>query len=496
MQQKKKNLLLSLWVSLLLTFMVVGTAAAKSVYITTHHSASFMAYNLNAGIGDLTYQGTYSLQYANTPADVAVHNPSGTLFISEESYDIEVVDNNLNSVGRVNVGRQFAGLAVDDENDILYGMVRGGNQLYAWNFTAPATLTLISGFPITLSGLASQSGMGIVLDYRSDPKILWVADGYNRKIRAYDTTTWAEVDSIDTPSGHNAVGLSMDVKNRIIYYGSWRYGAWGPGSGTPYCYSINLDASPRTVVMNYVGAQVADIDVDEDTGLVYLTYVGGARVYNPSPWTQVDQETIQNSMAGICVAGVSYMPDLAIEKVDDVEDGDCRVAGEIITYTINYENTGATALTNVTIEDLLPTEADEVPGHTGSYNILTHTISWDIGDLAVGEVGSVSFDAQVNVTATPGSQIINSATIDSEETNPTTVQEYTDICTTPIQQCDVNNDGAVDILDIRQIGSYRGSTDPLDLPIYDIDNDGMVTVNDARACVLDCDNARCAIGAP
>ena len=62
----------------------------------------------------------------------------------------------------------------------------------------------------------------------------------------------------------------------------------------------------------------------------------------------------------------------------------------------------------------------------------------------------------------------------------------------PQQVCDVNNDDFIDINDIREIGAHRGTTNPL----YDIDGDGVVTTNDARQCVLDCDNPRCAISAP
>jgi hypothetical protein len=58
----------------------------------------------------------------------------------------------------------------------------------------------------------------------------------------------------------------------------------------------------------------------------------------------------------------------------------------------------------------------------------------------------------------------------------------------PQQVCDVNNDGQVDIFDIQAIGAARGTTNPL----YDIDGDGLVTTNDARQCVLECDNPRCA----
>jgi len=491
MQRSGKYLLFILAVSLLLAFSLAGTAGAKSLYLTTHHAANFRAYNINPPLGDITLQGQYPLSYANTPAGVAVHNPSGSLFISEESYDIEIVDSNLNSVGRVNVSTQFAGLAVDDDNNILYAMNRGGNQLYAWDFTPPSTLSPRSGFPKTLNGMHTSSGMGIVLDYRSDPKILWVADGYNDSIKAYNTTTWAQVDSITTPPRHRAVGIGMDTKNRIIYYGSWSYGAWGPGNGTSNCYSVDLTLSPYSVVMHNVGAQVADISVDDDTGLVYLTRLGGAAVYDPTttPWTQVDSESIISSMAGICVAGVSFMADLAIDKTDDVAD--CALDGDVITYTIDYENVGNTDLTGVTIADNLPPEVDYVSGGD-TYDGVAHSVTWDIGSVAVGASGPVSLDVQVNLLAVPGSTIINYATIDSNETAPTTVQENTDICVPIIRTCDVNNDNFIDIDDIREIGAHRGTVNPL----YDIDGDGWVTTNDARQCVLDCDNPRCVKSAP
>ena len=361
---KKRNFIIAILAVGLLMSVFAGTASAKSVYLTTHHSASFRAYNINPPLGDITLQGTYPLSYALYPASVAVHNPSSTLFISEESYDIEIVDKDLNSVGFVNVSAEFAGLAVDDDADILYAIERCGNQLYAFDFTPPSTLTTRSGFPKTLSGMVG-SGMGIVLDYRSNPKILWVADGYNDSIKAYDTATWNLVDSIATPSGHRAVGMGMDTARRIIYYGSWSYGAWGPGSGTPYCYSVDLTVFPYNVVPHNAGAQVADISVDENTGLVYLTRIGGAAVYDPTTWSLVDSESITNSMAGICVAGVSYMPDLAVDKTDDVDDGDCVGVGGTIQYTVSYENTGETDLTGVTIVDDLPVEVDFVSAPSG-----------------------------------------------------------------------------------------------------------------------------------
>lgn len=60
------------------------------------------------------------------------------------------------------------------------------------------------------------------------------------------------------------------------------------------------------------------------------------------------------------------------------------------------------------------------------------------------------------------------------------------------QRCDVDNNDQVDINDIRAISARRNQTVPPADPIYDIDGDGVVTVNDARQCVLECTNSRCA----
>lgn len=57
-------------------------------------------------------------------------------------------------------------------------------------------------------------------------------------------------------------------------------------------------------------------------------------------------------------------------------------------------------------------------------------------------------------------------------------------------KCDVNNDGKIDRSDISTIFSGRGLLAPGDP--RDIDGDGWITVNDARACVLQCTNPNCA----
>ncbi|RZV98596.1 MAG: ExeM/NucH family extracellular endonuclease, partial [Rhodobacteraceae bacterium] len=67
-----------------------------------------------------------------------------------------------------------------------------------------------------------------------------------------------------------------------------------------------------------------------------------------------------------------------------------------------------------------------------------------------------------------------------------------DLASPEVQRCDVDSNGQVDISDVRAISALRnqpaaGPDDPADA-----DGDGIITVIDARLCVLQCTNAQCA----
>lgn len=68
----------------ILAIAMVGAASAKSLYlIANHHTKQFDAWNINPD-GTATYQFKVTLQYAASPADIAIDESSNTLFITSE----------------------------------------------------------------------------------------------------------------------------------------------------------------------------------------------------------------------------------------------------------------------------------------------------------------------------------------------------------------------------------------------------------------------------
>lgn len=107
-------------------------------------------------------------------------------------------------------------------------------------------------------------------------------------------------------------------------------------------------------------------------------------------------------------------PNLTITKTVDETTAN---VGDTLTYTITVTNSGKAAATNVTVTDILPAglklDADSMG--SGTYWPSTRKIEWKLGTLAAnGGTATVQFEAEVTATGT----IRNTATVDSDETDP------------------------------------------------------------------------------
>jgi hypothetical protein len=436
----QQNQLLKGFVSVVFVLIITtaGPAVGQSVYLSAnHHTGQFDAWNINTD-GTITYQATYGLVHSTDPAGIGIDAVTATgdpvMFISSEfSSGIEIVNPvTLEYMGVSSGPSNLAGVDVDDVDDIVFSLRRQTKSLYIYQWD-PVAKSLTQQAIIDLPGMSY--GFGIALDDSRD--ILWVSDTPNRMVRAYDVNVaaWSDIVEIPTLSfstGHQPIDVAVDSKRNLVY----TVGAWfGSELLSHYDVTSGVETTVNVDITN-VGYGGMGVAVEESRGYVYMTRggmygSGGGNVQvwdcSTSPFTLLQETSEIGNPAGIAIGNVSYNP-LNLAK-NDVVQGVGVPIGQEFTFEItcdNYNNTSD--VTGVTITDDMPVEldfiseaVDGVPG-TGVYDPVTHTVVWDIGTIAAGQAGPlVELVVAINELAVEGTTIYNYATIESDQTPPTTV---------------------------------------------------------------------------
>ncbi|MFZ2070111.1 MAG: DUF1194 domain-containing protein [Halobacteriota archaeon] len=103
--------------------------------------------------------------------------------------------------------------------------------------------------------------------------------------------------------------------------------------------------------------------------------------------------------------------------------------GDVLHYTINYSNTNNVNLTEVVLTDPIPATTTLVSGSISNGGTVSSdgVITWNIGELHVGESGMQSFRARVHDSLANGTIITNTATIASNETGPVSASVTTTV---------------------------------------------------------------------
>ncbi len=148
-----------------------------------------------------------------------------------------------------------------------------------------------------------------------------------------------------------------------------------------------------------------------------------------------------------------------------------------LTFQIEYSNQGDTDAHNVTLVDDLNEFANnnlilavENVSGGGSFDSSTNLISWDIGLLPDGEAGIFTFDLLVERIAENDRNILNTATIDSEETESISDQTVTNIITPILQIVKTDNTNEASPSDTLQYSiavSNNGTGQAFNLRIED-----------------------------
>ena len=103
-----------------------------------------------------------------------------------------------------------------------------------------------------------------------------------------------------------------------------------------------------------------------------------------------------------------------------------------------------------------------------------------VGGACVDSDGDGICDADDNCPA--------AANPDQKDTDGDGIGDVCDL----VAKCDMDSDGDIDSQDIAVITKLRGTRSPPSDPKADADSNGLININDARACVLKCTRASCA----
>jgi uncharacterized repeat protein (TIGR01451 family) len=136
--------------------------------------------------------------------------------------------------------------------------------------------------------------------------------------------------------------------------------------------------------------------------------------------SEVKDRTAARQLQGLC-------PRLDLTKAaDKTELGE----GDEVTYTLSYSNSGEADATGVVITDDLPAGTEFVSCSNGCTQSGS-TVSWSIGSVPAGGSGSVTLT--VRVANDDRCDICNVATIDSDQTAPSSSNE---VCASVIPEAD------------------------------------------------------------
>lgn len=495
--------ILSATVSLLLGCLVAAhPVAAKSLYIIADINTSptpVRTYDIQGPPNHLVFQATQGVpRFAGGGVGLALDSASKKLFVTYENSNVIQL---LNAETFANLGittapsaTNLAGIVVDQSRSKVYTVDRETNRLYVYSW-ASATNTLTLDGPVrTLAGVSLANG--IALDEARGR--LYIGDRATTTVRYFDTTTWTLAGSVVLAGCNQTVqGIAVDSVRNVLFTGN-SYGPYG-SRGRLCKYDLNTDTESfytlpgAPINLSTTGDNFVGIAVDEDTGNVYAGTgnqgSGGTDTliaFNPNLVILNGSLGDIGNPTGIAIAETSFNP-LNLSKTATPEP---VVSGANLSFTLCYDNLlNPLPVNNAVLVDELPAGTSFVSA-SGGGSLNAGIVTWNLGLLAANAPQTCQ-SLVVQVTAPAGSVLLNRATIDSDDTPPTSRTTRSNVIA-GVQVCDIDRDGDIDKRDTDAILRARGQAalpgDP-----RDADGDGLITVRDAKICIQRCTRANCAV---
>jgi uncharacterized repeat protein (TIGR01451 family) len=386
-------------------------------------------------------------------------------------------------VDMIDHGSGAIDIAADDESEVLFICFEkdpksgaGGNiiEIYSSKTLEHVRTAALSG-PDNITGLAFDSVNSRLLATDRNTNTLWLID-WDGETRTLETNPeYVELAGIDYACGLEINGNLLYVtwfhytipcvfdndvyvydmadnfqQQESIFMGaetvSIAYNATDDTIyGVAYWYShlIKRILNPNETIEKDIVAGLIGIETDDDTGLVYLTTYrevektqGAIEVWDTSGWTQSvptnpepefiydndNQDDVEvKHLAGLVIGGPCKTELMEVWK-KDVDNPHSVEPGDYITYLISLRSKDENSHSNVYVTDTLPNEVMYYSAEGGgSYNMFSHTYTWEIGNVEGYDPNDpsdpntyVELTVQVTNWAEPTSLIVNKVEVESD----------------------------------------------------------------------------------
>ena len=221
--------------------------------------------------------------------------------------------------------------------------------------------------------------------------------------------------------GNLSSGIATDVVLTDVIPANTSYVA-----DSLYLDGVNLSDAVGDDAGEYISASRAiNIDLDDlaggANGVVTFTVrvddvlpAGVTTIDNTAAITATVADPVPGDNFASAVLDVAAQPDLTIVKSDGVTQVQ---AGNLLTYTISYANTGNQAATGVRITDTLAAGLDYIASSGGVYDSSANTIIWAIGALPVNDMRTLTVTAQAKADVQPGAVTANRVAMTDDGAN-------------------------------------------------------------------------------
>lgn len=149
-----------------------------------------------------------------------------------------------------------------------------------------------------------------------------------------------------------------------------------------------------------------DLDLDQSLTLTFQAQTTDAMTVSVNLGQVIGKHQYSDALFNSRDKASVYIGPLSLTK--SVGSAQAEI-GDTLAYTLSYSNVGSFDLTHVVLRDPIPIQhvTFQSASDGGTFSGQSGTITWDVGALAPGESGTVSFAVQVNSFVENGTTIRN-----------------------------------------------------------------------------------------